>query len=147
FNSQALYDAINSARSANLIFVAACRNSAGDNDSNPLYPASYNLDNIIAVAATTRTDALADWSNYGATAVHLGAPGLDILSCWNGTDSDYQGDSGTSMAAAYVSGACALVWAHFPTETYRQIINRVLAGTDPLPALAGKCVTGGRLNL
>jgi subtilisin family serine protease len=147
FNSQALYDAINSARNANMIFVAACGNSAGDNDSNPLYPASYTLDNIIAVAATTRTDALASWSNFGATTVHLGAPGLDILSCWDTADNAYQGDSGTSMAAAHVSGVCALVWAHFPTETYRQIINRVLAGTDPLPSLAGKCVTGGRLNL
>src|SRR5205814_623646 len=75
------------------------------------------------------------------------APGLDIFSCWNTTDNAYQGYSGTSMAAAYVSGVCALVWAHFPTENYRQIINRVLAATDPLPSLTGKCVTGGRLNL
>ncbi|HEY6168924.1 MAG TPA: S8 family peptidase [Verrucomicrobiae bacterium] len=147
FNSTALYDAIDSARAAGIIFVAACGNDANDNDSSPLYPASYHLDNIIAVAATTRNDELASWSNYGATNVHLGAPGLDIFSCWNTTDNAYQFYSGTSMAAAHVSGVCALVWAHFPGDTYRQVINRVLAGTDPLPSLAGKCVTGGRLNL
>jgi subtilisin family serine protease len=147
FNSQALYDAINSARGAGMIFVAACGNDGNNNDTNPLYPASYNLDNIISVAATTRTDALASWSNFGATTVHLGAPGLDIFSCWNTMDNSYQYYSGTSMAAAYVSGACALVWSHFPGENYRQIITRVLAAADPLPSLAGKCVTGGRLNL
>ena len=37
--------------------------------------------------------------------------------------------------------------AEYPAESYQQIINRVLSATDPLPSLAGKCVTGGRLNL
>jgi hypothetical protein len=37
--------------------------------------------------------------------------------------------------------------AEYPGETYQQIINRVLSATDPLPSLAGKCRTGGRLNL
>src|SRR6266404_5303359 len=147
FTSQALYDAIRSTRDAGMIFVAATGNDADDNDARPLYPASYDLDNIVAVAATTRTDDLASWSNFGATSVDLGAPGLDIFGCWNSSNSAYQWFSGTSMAAAHVSGACAVVWAHYPNENYRQIINRVLSGVDPLPALAGKCVTGGRLNL
>ena len=51
------------------------------------------------------------------------------------------------MAAPHVTGACALVWSRFPTESYLQIKNQVLSGVDPIPALAGKCVTGGRLNL
>ena len=46
-----------------------------------------------------------------------------------------------------VSGACALMIAKYPDETYQQIIARILKATDPIPALAGKCVTGGRLNL
>jgi len=79
--------------------------------------------------------------------VHLGAPGQDIVSCWNGSDSDYRYLSGTSMGTPHVVGVCALVWAHYPGDTYLQIKNRVLAGTDRLPSLAGKCVTGGRLNL
>ena len=37
--------------------------------------------------------------------------------------------------------------AKYPAETYQQIIGRVLNAADPLPSLAGKCVTGGRLNL
>ena len=51
------------------------------------------------------------------------------------------------MAAPHVSGACALLEAHYPNENYRQIINRILSNVDLIPSLAGKCVSGGRLNL
>ncbi|MHB8522061.1 MAG: S8 family serine peptidase [Limisphaerales bacterium] len=147
FTSASLYDAIASARDAGMIFVAATGNDANNNDVNPLFPASYNLNNIIRVAATTRNDGLAFFSNYGSTTVDLGAPGLDIFSTWNSADDAYQYFSGTSMATPHVAGACALVWAHNPNLAYDQVISRILASTDPLPALAGKCVTGGRLNL
>ena len=51
------------------------------------------------------------------------------------------------MAAAHVSGVCAVVWAHYPDESYRQIISRVLSSADPLSSLAGGCITSGRVNL
>lgn len=149
FNSQALREAIERARSAGIIVVAAAGNSAKDNEvpADAVYPASFDLDNILSVLATTRTDELAFFSNYGAGTVDIGAPGADIFSCWNSSDDSYQYFLGTSMAAAHVSGACALAASGFPSENYRQIINRVLSGADPIPSLAGKCVTGGRLNL
>jgi len=147
FNSNALRDAIASTRDAGMLFVAATGNDANNNDYRPLYPASYDLDNIIAVAATTRTDELASFSNFGATTVDLGAPGVDILSARNTADNAYTYMSGTSMATPHVAGASALVWARYPGESHVQVKNRVLAGTDPLPALAGKSVAGGRLNL
>ena len=147
FNSLALRDAIASLREAGIIFVAAAGNSAGNNDVVPLYPASYDLDNIISVAATTRSDTLATFSNYGATTVDLGAPGDPVFSCWNSADNAYQNLSGTSMAAPNVAGACALARAHYPQENYQQIKQRILNAVDPLPSLVGKCLTGGRLNL
>jgi PKD repeat protein len=148
FTSQALHDAIASLRDAGIMFVAAAGNSSADNDVTPLYPASYSdLDNIIAVAATDPDDALASFSDYGATNVDLGAPGVTIGSTYNGSDSDYEYDDGTSMAAAMVSGAVAVMEAHFPGENYQQIKQQMLAGVDPLPSLQGKCVSGGRLNL
>ncbi len=147
FDSQALYDAIDNLRQAGIIFVAAAGNSSYDNDMTPIYPASYNLDNIIAVAATTRSDQLASFSDYGPTNVALGAPGVDIESCWNGSDHDYESQSGTSMAAAYVSGACAILRAHFPNEDYHQIISQILTNVDQVPSLQGQCRSGGRLNL
>jgi len=149
-NSCCLSNAIYSARSAGIIVVAASGNDGKDIDANPLYPASYALDNIVSVAATTRSDGLATFSNYGATNVHLAAPGTDMYSTFFTADNMYLGGSylrGTSLATPYVTGALALMLARFPAESYQQIINRLLNATDPVPALAGRCVTGGRLNL
>lgn len=79
--SQTLYDAIDYARLKNVLFVAAAGNEANNNDgAYPSYPASYNLPNIISVAATDDDDNLASFSNYGATSVDLAAPGVDIYS-------------------------------------------------------------------
>jgi len=146
--SASLSNAIYAARAAGIILVASAGNEAANIDVTPRYPANYDLDNIITVAATTRTDALWSSSNYGATNVDLAAPGHEITSTFAFSDTQYVGPlSGTSLAAPYVSGVCALMLAKYPTDTHQQIIARVLAATDPLPALAGKCVTGGRLNL
>jgi len=113
FNSAALRDAFDSARQAGIIVTAAAGNSAESNDTHPLYPASYDLENIISVAATTRTDGLAAFSNYGATTVDVAAPASRVFSCWNGSDSDYRYLDGTSMAAPHVAGTCALVRARY----------------------------------
>jgi len=108
----------------------------------------------VSVAYTTRTDALGTLSNYGTTNVTLAAPGDQIYTTFAASDTYYYPPSnlginlaGTSFSAPYVSGALALMLAKYPTENYHQIIQRLLAATDPLPSLAGKCVTGGRLNL
>lgn len=147
FTSVALRDEINALRDAGIIFVAAAGNDNNDNDAKSLFPASYGYDNVISVAATDRTDNRAFFSNFGGTTVKLGAPGYNIFSSWNGSDSDYRYDDGTSQAAAVVTGACALVWSHYPNLNYHQVIARILASVDPLPSLQGKTVTGGRLNL
>ena len=146
-NSLALSNAVYSLRDSNIIVVAAGGNSAADLDLSPTFPASYHFDNVVTVASTTQTDTLAASSNFGVTSVHLAAPGENIYSTWSPTDTFYIAQSGTSFAAPYVVGTLALMLTKFPTETYQQIIARVLKATDPLPGLAGKCVTGGRLNL
>jgi hypothetical protein len=149
-----LSNAIYSARSAGILFVASAGNNSADIDATPHYPAGYDIDNIVSVAYTTRTDGLGFLSNYGATNVDLGAPGDQIYSTYNSSDTSYFPPSGlgvniagTSYAAAYVSGALAPMLTKFPAADHRQIISRLLAGTDPLPSLAGKCLSGGRLNL
>jgi subtilisin family serine protease len=147
WNSQALHDAIVAAGNAGVIFVAAAGNLAQNIDYNTYYPASYSLPNLITVAATDRRDQLGSYSSYGPSTVSLGAPGDAIYSCWNGSDSSYQFNSGTSMATPVVAGACALLWATYPNESYADIIHRVMWYVTPLPGLAGKCVSGGRLNL
>jgi subtilisin family serine protease len=145
--SQALYSALNRARSAGMIIVAAAGNGTLDIDVSPIYPPAYNLDNIVTVAASTRTNTLANFSNYGAQAVHLAAPGTDIYGPWLGGDNEYAYFNGTSMAAPFVTGSLALLWTRYPNDSHTQIIKRLLAAVDPLPVLEGKCRTGGRLNL
>ncbi|MHC4406638.1 MAG: S8 family peptidase [Planctomycetota bacterium] len=148
--SQALHDAIAAARDAGHIFVAAAGNGnwvgiGQDNDARPFYPASYDLDNVVAVAATDHDDQLAVFSNYGATSVELAAPGVDIVSTT--PDNHYSSGSGTSMATPHVTGAVALLRDLHPDWPYRQVIDTVLQAVDPVDALQGKTVTGGRLNV
>jgi subtilisin family serine protease len=146
--SQAMSNAIYSVRNDGVILVASCGNNNANIDTNAYYPACYNLDNVVSVAYTTRNDVLGSLSNYGATNVDLAAPGDKIYSCFFAYDSSYLGPlAGTSLAAPYVTGTLALMLAKFPGETHQQIIGRLLHGVDPVPALAGKCLSGGRLNL
>jgi subtilisin family serine protease len=146
--SASLSNAIYAAREAGIIFVTSVGNNAVNIDASPRYPACYDIDNVVAVTATTRTDTLLSVANYGATNVDLAAPGESIHTTWSPSDNFYTSlFSGTSYSAPYVAGAIALLKERFPTETHQELIGRVLNGVDPLPALAGKCVTGGRLNL
>jgi subtilisin family serine protease len=142
-----LQAAIERSRTAGLIFVAAAGNDGRNTDSSPSYPASIATDNIVSVAATTRTDTLASFSNYGSVTTDLGAPGDGILSTVSSSDTAYATYSGTSMATPHVAGVLALLVAQFPAESYSTIITRLLNGTDKIPALAGKTKSGGRLNL
>ena len=107
--SLVLSNAVLAARNAGIIVVAACGNSSLNVDVTPSYPATYGSDNILSVAYTTRNDTLAAASNYGATNVHLAAPGEQIYSTYGATDSFYFSASGSSYAAPYVAGACALM--------------------------------------
>ena len=145
--SSALETAIGATRTAGLIFVAAAGNEASDNDRVASFPANFDFDNIVSVAATDRRDQLATFSNYGASKVDLAAPGVEIRSTWFNGDSAYQSISGTSMATPHVAGAFALLKAQFPGDSAQQLISRMLSSTDPLTSLARKCRTGGRLNL
>lgn len=138
--AQALYDAISASRDADMLFVAAAGNS---NSSTLFYPAGFDLDNIISVAATDRNDAKASFSNFGDW-VDLGAPGVDILSTLPGEGYDF--NSGTSMAAPHVSGVAALAWSLDPQATYQTVRDAIFGGVDPIASMAGITVTGGRLN-
>jgi subtilisin family serine protease len=145
FNVQSLHDAIANSASIGHIFVCAAGNNAQNNDTVGFYPASWSLDNMIVVAATTNEDARASFSNYGLNTVHLGAPGNNVYSTWFG--SSYQYDSGTSMATPHVAGAVALVWGANPGFTYQQVKYRILSTVRPIPSMAGNTVSGGILDL
>ena len=142
--SQALLDEINKANANDILFVAAAGNNGTNNDTTPHYPSSYNAPNVVAVAATDNTDALASFSNFGATSVHLGAPGVNVESTVR--NGGFAFFSGTSMATPHVSGAAALILSQGPLGV-AALKSRLLASVDTIPALSGNTTTGGRLNL
>ncbi|HET8947947.1 MAG TPA: S8 family serine peptidase, partial [Candidatus Polarisedimenticolia bacterium] len=143
--SNAMFDTIAAIGTDGVVFVVAAGNDSENLDVKPHYPASYDLPNVIAVAATDDNDGLAVFSSIGGRSVHLAAPGVHILSTLPG--GDYGFLSGTSMAAPMVTGAAALLLAAEPGLTPLQVRGRLLASTRPLPSLQGKVISGGRLDL
>ncbi|MFN9712203.1 MAG: S8 family peptidase, partial [Planctomycetota bacterium] len=156
--SQSLHDAIIRSANRNILFVAAAGNAAANNDATPFYPANYNTsvgtstqpaatyDAVISVASITNTGGLSGFSCFGATTVDIGAPGSGI---WSTVPSNtYASYNGTSMATPHVSGAIALYASTKPVGTSALSIRQaILNSATPTASLAGKTVTGGRLNV
>ncbi len=161
--SQALQEAIQYSMEKGTLFVAAAGNGRqgvgydNDSDSKPAFPASYNIENIISVAALNDQDQLGAFSNWGKRTVHIGAPGVKVFSTV--PDNVYQDTvinipgfivatwDGTSMATPHVSGAAALYLSKNPNADWREIKNAILSSARPIPALQGKSVTNGKLDV
>lgn len=143
--SQALADELQRASNADMLFVASAGNTGADHGVQPSYPASYGVANVVAVAATDYRDQLSAFSDYGADTVHLAAPGSLIYSTWTGAADQYATLSGTSMAAAYVSGAAALVLGRCTYST-GALRDALLRSARPLASLSNRVQGGRRLD-
>ncbi|MBV7328952.1 S8 family serine peptidase [Chloroflexi bacterium TSY] len=146
--SQALEDAMKGANQP--LHICAAGNG---NSSRSHYPAAFDLDHILSIAATDHDDLYASFSNYGPTWVDLAAPGVAIIStvpksgCPLCSTTGYRSVNGTSMSTPYVSGAIALVKTKYKSLTFEQIRQRLLSGVDPLSDMSKTTITNGRLNL
>ncbi|OGV68503.1 MAG: hypothetical protein A2283_22190 [Lentisphaerae bacterium RIFOXYA12_FULL_48_11] len=143
--SQALRDVI--AGFPDHMFVAAAGNSSANNDATPNYPSSYDLENIIAVAAIDSSGGLASFSSYGRTSVDIGAPGVEILSTHKNSTSAYATWSGTSMATPHVAGAVALLWGYDMNRPRSDVKDAILSGCRSNAALVNLVATSGDLDL
>ena len=154
--SRSLHEAVLRAAKAGILFVAAAGNDGENNDSVSNYPANLNstvgtasesaanYNAVISVAAIDKTGALASFSNYGNTRVHIGAPGAEVLSAY---PDGWAYMWGTSMAAPHVAGAAALYASTHPGASASVIRQALLASAAPTASLQGKVSTGGRLDL
>jgi subtilisin family serine protease len=140
--SAALETAINNLVASGVVFVASAGNEQRSIDNPVRFPASYPASFV--VSSTNRNDILSSFSNFGPNTVDIAAPGEDILTLF--TSGGPTRVSGTSFAAAVVSGAVALLASAKPTATVAEIENALRDGADRLPVLAGTSRTGARLN-
>lgn len=146
-NDSALKKAI---ANSSMLFVAAAGNGDDwtgqgvNDDTNPIYPAAYDLDNIISVANLSYDGNLHYSSNYGSTSVDLAAPGSYILSTT--PENGYSYMTGTSMAAPMVTGVAAMIYSQYTDVTLNQVKEMILLSAKSLDSLSGKVATGGMLD-
>jgi subtilisin family serine protease len=117
-------DALEFAAHQNVTLVASIGNNNANVDKN--YPSSYPR--VIGVAATTLNDLKTSFSNYGPAA-DVSAPGETLISPYPG--GFYALWSGTSAAAALVSGEAALMWSHRDLSP-GDVTGRVEQKVDPI---------------
>ena len=155
--SQTLENAVNDAHAAGSLIVAAMGNyrlsAPSPYPPNPtMYPAAN--DNVMAVAATTRDDVYAYYSQYGphcdiaapgGEMTYLGDPDgiLSTLPTYDGFylqteyghSKNYHYLQGTSMATPYVAGLAALVWSLNPSLTPNEVQTTLQITAEDLGAL------------
>lgn len=142
--SQSLHDAVSQAYNQGKTFIAASGNSANNNDTNPTYPASYEIPNVVSIAATNSSDGLASFSNFGATSVHVGSPGISVLSTLPGDSFGYS--SGTSMAAPFAAGLAALMIREKGQINGYQVKGVLYDYSQGVSGLSGKVASQSRID-
>lgn len=142
--SSALLEALSYAYNQRVLIVSAAGNSSKNNDSTEMYPANYVVPSNISIAASSDTDRLASFSNYGVGNVHVASPGVYIYSSLPGNM--FGSMSGTSMAAPFVAGIAALALREAPGLTGFQLKSLILSTAVQVGPLAGKVQSGARVD-
>lgn len=141
----ALALALAAAAQRSVVIVVAAGNMGQNNDLRPIYPASFTLEGLVAVAATCDGTSVAPFSNYGKLSVDLAAPGCAVGSTARG--GGYEERSGTSMAAPRVTRAVVSLLAMRPKSSATSLVRAVLGGARPEPGLGAKLQAGATLDL
>jgi hypothetical protein len=141
--SDAEYDAINAAPTT--LFVASAGNRGLNVDRAPAYPCAYDLPNVLCVTASGYGDSLPTWASFGAHAVDIAAPGVDIYSTLPNRSWGFR--SGVSMAVPHVTGAAALLLTERPGAYPADLVAALLDSATPAPAFTGRTVSSGRLDV
>lgn len=131
-------------RESNMLFVCSAGNNAKNLDLSPSYPCCYSLGNVISVTSIDETNEFChSFANYGASCIHLAAPGKNIISTVIG---GYEVLYGTSMSTPMVTGTAALAYAANPQLSARDLKQILLKSINTNPQLSGKTITGGQID-
>jgi subtilisin family serine protease len=153
----ALAAALDYAAEHKVLVVASAGNYGVDIDkgSDHFFPASFEQDNLLTVAAVTAEGELWPASNFGAHSIDVAAPGVDILSTVPAgptslfrklyDPSGYKVSEGTSVATPYVTGLAAQLLAHNHDLNPQQLRGAVMDLAETRPSLVGKTVRGGEI--
>lgn len=128
-----------------VLVVTSAGNSSQDIDVDLTYPASFQNDNMIVIAATTDRGNRSWFSNYGHDNVDVAAPGSDIYSSTPGNNYDYF--SGTSMASPTTSGMAAELLSRFPEMTALELKKLIMDSVTPVTEFEELIGSGGRIDL
>jgi subtilisin family serine protease len=143
--SQPMYDSLKRAADSNVLFIAAAGNEGRRVTKNaPAYPASYEIDNIISVAAIDAAGSLASFSNRGKREVDIAATGVSVLSLKG--SQEYIALSGTSMATPHVAAAAALLLSKYPSLGIKGLRKRIFKNARVSESLRGKVARGRELD-
>lgn len=141
-NNPELYNTI---KESNMLFSVSSGNSGQNLDLSPLYPACYNLPNLISVSNIQCDGALYKKSNFGLNSCHIAAPGVDILS--TSSSQGYKYMTGTSMSASMVSAVSALVFSNCGNKVSAEFVKKmILNSCTKISSLKDEIVCGGILS-
>ena len=142
YYNRALFEAM---ERSSMLFICASGNSTMDLNKHPVYPAAFGLPNVIAVSSVGSDGRHSRFSNYGSDVIDVAAPGEDISSAW--IDGRVVQTSGSSQAAAMVSGQAALVLSQNDSLDAAQIKDRIVTSADEITGLRDKVKGGKRVNM
>ena len=142
--SEAEHQILTKARQKEILVIAAAGNEQQNADIYGYYPASYDLDNIISVAAMTKSKELVGSSNYGVKRIDVAAPGHHIYSTIPNGKYGYM--TGTSQATAFVTGIAALALSQNRALSVERLKEILLSSITPLSTLKDKIKTGGMID-
>ena len=135
YNVEVVKEAIRYAESKNVLLVHAAGNDGKNNDNSDNFPNDFNdeFNNWLEIGASSwqkKPDALADFSNYGASEVDLFAPGVAIYSTT--PENQYEAFDGTSMASPVAAGVAAFVWSYYPDLTAAELKQILMDSAIPI---------------
>ncbi|GHF97609.1 S8 family peptidase [Streptomyces hydrogenans] len=120
---EALDAAVKRAVDSGVTFAVA----AGNETSDAGQGSPSRVPEALTVASSTKDDEQSDFSNFGSV-IDLYAPGSEITSAWNDSDTGVKTISGTSMASPHVAGAAALYLAGHPSATPADVAAALTGG-------------------